>query len=208
MKKIVSMIVMLFVLAFSASAYSVNLHGDDGCYADGPHYNGSLNGWGFPTQGNYGGQGFDTFCLIVEPGMCNEWEQGSLASFDISTPEMVNVMEVKYLNGQSGVDNFDLYLYDPTGRQYFVGTVVADDGSAEEWMTTQVALPVTIPAYQTWKLEFEAEGPAWEHCDTYGQVAIDYIDLWYDEEIPEFGLLAGVIAGVGALAGFMVLRRR
>lgn len=198
----------MFVLATAVSAtapsFSVDLHGDDvDCYADGYEFAGGLTGWGVPAMagGYYGGQDYETFCLLIEPGDCTMG--ASTASVDVTATHTTNIVTIRYLDGISGADSFDAYV---DGE--FIGTVEAVDTGSEDWKEETFALPRTYEIGETLTIELEALGPVWDGCANWGQVAIDHIDFCFDPEIPEFSTTAALVAMVGGLAGLVLLRRK
>lgn len=203
MKAIIAMILSLVVFASAVAAQpnTVDLHGDDGCYATGAGV--LLEGWGVPLMqgGYYGGQNYGTFCLIIEPEVCTM--DAKWASFEMELEEHANMITIKYLDGISGADSFNVYI-----NSQYVGQVEAVDSGSEQWKTATFILPAHYNMGDAVLVELEALGPVWNGCPNWGQVAIDYIQLWYDEEIPEFGTLAAIIALVGGLGGLFLLRRK
>jgi hypothetical protein len=77
----------------------------------------------------------------------------------------------------------------------------------EIWRT--LTCDVEIDGVKTLTLHPLATGP-WSSCDTYGQVAIHSItfEAEEDNDVPEFGLIAGSIALIGVVAGAFFLRKK
>ncbi|MBU1975800.1 MAG: hypothetical protein KKG59_05335 [Nanoarchaeota archaeon] len=208
MKKIISMFVMLLVFATAASAYDVDLSRVTGvCEVTGPLYGGDHGDWGVAPEGStgYGDEGRDHFCMIVGPGDCSDVDTWSMV-FTADGP--VNKIRVRHLDGQVD-DTFSMAMTDAAGGPVEIGMVNAPAGGGEIWRVSEwMNLPFTIPDGETRTLYFTAEAPIEPWCETWGQIAIDYVEFDYEEEVPEFGLLAITIAMIGALGGLFMLRKR
>lgn len=73
-------------------------------------------------------------------------------------------------------DSFEVYV-EHDGNWVLVHTY-ADQYDTETWLIHEIPLPEDLAP--SWLVEFKivATGPQWEHFDTYGQLAVDWIGVW------------------------------
>ncbi|MBU1975799.1 MAG: hypothetical protein KKG59_05330, partial [Nanoarchaeota archaeon] len=156
---------------------------------------------------NYGGQGYDTFCLVIEPEQCDMFAHVAGVRVDVNDGP-INEITIKYLDGISGMDNFFMTITDGNDYPHIIGYVLAENPSGEEWKTVTFELPFEIPDGEVRYLRIEALGPIWSGCEDWGQLAIDYVEFDYNPDVPEFSTTAAIVAMVGGIAGLVFLRKR
>ena len=204
MKKLLTLFVALFaiciVCAIAVTAVvapsGVNLHEDTGvCVIDSAA---SPAGWGVPAiaGGTYGEKPYSDFCLVWEPTCAAGNELASVQLNFLGGDE--NIL-ISHLDGLSNYDSFDVILDGTVVGHY---TDVQD--SKEIWLTT--AFPVTIDA-GVHTVALKVTDQAWSGCDSWGQLAIESINV-ETTNVPEFGLIAGGTALIGAIAGIAIIRKR
>jgi len=156
-------------------------------------------GWGSCTQGGgYGGWDQDpNTCHVAWDVGCNVADRD--ATFSVGGAGMTTtVIHILHLDGASD-DGFQVL----DGSNVLCTYV--DSTSSETWMT--LTCDVNLDGVKT--LTLHTTGAAGPYCVGYGQVAVSSIT--YDAtttSIPEFGLIAGVVALVGLVAGVVILRRK
>ncbi len=118
-----------------------------------------------PPPGSYGRiatdpLSFDNSCRVI-------WETESDPSASLTFPEPINWVNIRHLTGLAD-DSFDVEVH--AGGHYW-GSVSDSTSSTEVWTTS------TFSGTPGTTLTLTATGPAWPGFDTYGQVAIDRIEV-------------------------------
>jgi hypothetical protein len=144
----------------------------------------TMDGWGRSatdeTGGSYGSISPGT-CRLVwdgaedDPDACILLEPGKGA---------VKSLEVRHLDGIA-VDSFDLYVEQASGDWLLVGSY-ADQYSAETWVETVFDLePYGFGrGGSEIRLKIDATGDKWSGFDTYGQLCIDWIEVYGNGKPP------------------------
>ncbi len=199
MKKALVLVLSLLLAVTAVMANgvpsSIDLYNsDDTCLSTPSTY---LLNWGVATNdGNYGGVDESEFCLVWEVG-CDD---GDWADADMHFFGVDQVIEIRHLDGISNLDSFMVYV-DGT----HIDTYTDSQDSQENWVTSYFSVPADFTGTHT--VELKIIDQEWGSCDTWGQLAIDYIKVYPDEgEIPEFGIIGA--ATVLGLAGLFIYRRR
>jgi hypothetical protein len=166
-------------------------------------YSGAVtNGWDAAVNdGNYGGLPESEFCLVRGTQDCG-MSPPVVATATLYFPGGPANVVVRHLDGMSNLDNFDVMV-----GTTVIGSYVDKHDSTEVWETTNFPITIAPGSYLVTIISTDA---AWEGCPTWGQLAIDYINVEPDEDndVPEFGLIAGAIALIGVVAGAFILRKR
>ncbi len=165
-----------------------------GCYNDGSYW---MTGWGVGAAGSYGGEPFENFCMVWESPCAAQTES---AAVDLQFSGGSEKIVIRHLDGASNLDSFDVLV-----NGVLVGHYTDSLVSTESWVVSE--FPVS-GITGNWAVALVATDAAWPLCDPYGQIAVDYINVEPDNEIPEFGLIAGGVAMIGALGVFLFMRKR
>jgi hypothetical protein len=162
------------------------------------------NGWGdCNTAGNYGGWDKVSTCKVAWDGACTSETKDATFTVDTGSSWLAEIT-IEHLNGiAETMDGFE--VKDASGAVVCTFTD-AVAGPGEVWETFHC-----IPTVQTYSgVQVFTLHPlavtAWSSCGTYGQVAISSIVAVPDGQVPEFGVIAGVVALVGALGIFLYRR--
>lgn len=188
MKKLLVLIVALAMIA-SVSAFSGTFDA----------------GWATcNAAGNYGAwdKNPDT-CRVAWNGVTQACEMGnSDATFTVGQSGMTTTeISITHLNGVSNQDGFEIWNEDLTP----LCTVADVPTTTETWVTD--TCNVNLGDVKTLTIHPTATAP-WTDCNTWGQVAISTITYEATTNaIPEFGIIAGGIALVGALGIFLYRRK-
>jgi hypothetical protein len=170
--------------------------GDNGCYVDGSYW---MTGWGVPGAqgGYYGGLPYADFCLVWEPGCAAGTES---AAVDLQFNGGSEKIIIRQLDGQSELDSFDVLV-----NGVIVGHYADSLVPTEDWVVSE--FPVSdITGNQA--VALVATDSAWPSCDPWGQIAVDYINVEPDTSVPEFGVIGGVAALIGALSVVFLMRKK
>lgn len=157
-----------------------------------------MSGWASCTSGGgYGGWNQDpNTCRVAWAPPCTGTHGD--ATFTVGTTGMTTTkIIINHLDGGSD-DSFQVLDGSKVLCSY------ADSTSTETWM--DLTCNVNLEGVKT--LTLHTTGAPGQYCNGYGQVAVSTIT--FDAEpntIPEFGIIAGGIALIGAL-GIFVFRRR
>ncbi len=159
-----------------------------------------LSGWGnqqAPIDTSYGnifgdaGSLDNAFRVVWEP---TNPADDSLRSASITFDQAITSVNIRYLNGFAD-DSFEINVY---GDGSLWGTISAPASTVESWVWTGVlsGTPGTT-------LTLTATGDAWSGFTTYGQLAIDRIEV---TPVPAPGAI--LLAGIGtSLVGWLRRRR-
>ena len=83
-----------------------------------------------------------------------------------------------YIRALDGLadDSFEVYIkQDGTWELIYT---YADQYDTETWLVHEIPLPDDLASEWHLKVQIVATGPQWEHFDTYGQLAVDWIGVW------------------------------
>ena len=192
---------MLFVVGVSAETTVDPTHIDlkadgNGCYNTAGAW---MTGWGVPAAqgGYYGGEPYQNFCLVWEPGCTAQANSAAVTlQFNGGSEKIV----IRHLDGQSNLDSFDVLV-----NGVLVGHYTDSLNPTETWVVSE--FPVSgLTGSNT--VALVATDAAWPSCDPWGQIAVDYINVEADNNVPEFGIIAGGIALIGAIAGIAIIRKK
>jgi hypothetical protein len=191
--------VAIHEITYEAAPTAITFHGGTVC--DTVPYGTMKNGWGVPAilGGVYGGASYDQFCLVWEPTCAVDTE---IASVDMAFAGGNELITINHLDGMSDRDSFDVYV-----DKELVGHYPDSLNPQEDWVTTNFPANVAAGVHT---VTLKVTDAAWNQCDNWGQLAIKSIIIVPDEDpsVPEFGLIAGVVAIAGLVAGVVVLRKR
>lgn len=131
--------------------------------------------WGATTAGgNYGGR--QTESCVVRPANTND----SIDSAEVIllTPQgSAKKLIIRHLDGIAD-DSFDVKVQHANGEWVFVGSY-QDDGSSERWKTAEFDLTgITLGRGRDIPVKIIATGAIWSEKPIWGQLAIDWIELW------------------------------
>lgn len=87
-------------------------------------------------------------------------------------------MRFRVLDG-IGDDSFRVEVLNEAGDWVEVYNHTADPSTTEEWVEHKVTLTgYDLPLGGPMTIRFRATGPKWASWSTYGQLAIDWVELW------------------------------
>ncbi|MFH0875880.1 MAG: thrombospondin type 3 repeat-containing protein [archaeon] len=165
--------------------------------------------WGIPAveNGAYGGEPYSNFCLVWEPGCTSGKEFAAVA---LHLPAYPQTLSIRHLDGLSGLDSFEVYI-ETVDEDLYVGTWNdATDDHAENWVITEFDLASLNLPEGDYGLDIKAIDSPWAECNSWGQVAVDWISATQKTngggDIPEFTVI-GALAALG-LAGIYAAKRR
>lgn len=149
--------------------------------------------------GNYGGHAIDN-CYVAWDGVTGHCDGSNRdATFTIGTTGLTtNKITIDHLNGISEIDGFQVM----DGNKVLC-EVPDVPTSTENWVMD--SCDVDIDGVKTLTIHPTSNTP-WDGCDTWGQVAVKGI-TFDTNTIPEFGVIAGGIALIGALGIFLYKRK-
>ncbi len=181
---------VLALLAVPAmAAYTVDLGTDAG------EAGVTLNGWGpqtTPADGTYGypdaGSYDGAFRLVWVPGGDENWAE-------ITFSQAINAVNIRYLDGLAD-DSFDINVYN--GDSFWGSVSAPASGGSQTWVETG-----WISGAAGTTLRLTATGQAWSGFQTWGQLAIDRVEV---TPIPAPGALVLGSLGVG-IVGWLRRRR-
>jgi len=158
----------------------------------------NLVSWGpvEPTAsgGNYGGMGSETAPGSVDQLCRVIWDiSDDDPSATLTFAKPVYTVDIRHLLGLAD-DSFNVSVF---GGTTFWGNIVDATSSSEVWTTS------TLSGAPSYTLTLTATGVKWTGFDTYGQVAIDWIQA---TPIPAPGAI--LLGGIGvAVVGWLRRRR-
>jgi opacity protein-like surface antigen len=172
-KFILLLIALTFISAASASAaQNVLLDRVDFATTAGVC---NLSGWGATTSGGYYG-GRQTDSCVVRPANTDD----SLKSAEVLllTPRgSAKNLTLRHLDGIAD-DSFKVEVQHANGEWVLAGSYT-DSGSSEIWKTTNFDLSsITLGRGRDIPVRITATGAIWSGKPTWGQLAIDWIELW------------------------------
>jgi len=138
----------------------------------------SIDGWSEANlPGNYGGCG-DGSCtyrqILGEPGcgQCTEQERDATVIMHAGS-NVISKLKVKHLDGISLLDSFDVYI-----NEQLVGHFEDETNQhAEVWIESEFDL-TSYEFSGDLTVRFHATDDIWPGCLTYGQVSIDWVELY------------------------------
>ena len=166
----------------------------------------NLQGWGpiepATSGGGYGG--IDDCRCTVNGSECGDSDLfwGSL-TLDTGTGMTATELLLSVLDG-SGNDSFEVYVNSHLVKTYTDPDPIIDP---ETWYTHNISISdLNLSGSITVKVDCTA-APAWGSCPTYGQLAVDWAEL-YAETTPEEGgcFIATAAYGTASAAEIDVLR--
>jgi hypothetical protein len=183
MKKVALVLGLLVALLMLASAVwaaeNVMLDSVD-LGSNGTEEGHDLDGWGRSatdeTGGNYGGIGAWGTCRLVWDGDSD----GPDATVSLHTPHgSAQNLKVHHLDG-SADDSFDVYVQHANKSWVYVGSY-SDQYSTENWVETDFDLSaIGFGRGRDLRVKIEATGSQWSGFPTWGQLCIDWIELYGD----------------------------
>ena len=184
-------------ITFDAAPTDVKFHGNtNGCYVD-PE-NTLITGWGIPaiSGGVYGGESYDNFCLVWEPTCADDTNTASVVMAFAGGNEVITI---KHLDGMSNLDSFDVLVDDSV-----VGHYSDSLNPSEDWVITNFPVNVVAGIHT---VTLKVTDAAWNGCNDWGQIAVDSMAVGPGNDVPEFGVIAALVAIIGAL-GIVIYRRK
>jgi hypothetical protein len=140
------------------------------------------------------------WCISFNPEVSGHWGgepgQGAVAAFDNSDPRVMSIsilssagkaVSIRHLDGTAD-DSFDLFVNDVHGAWIKVGHCTdkapGSQNDTEAWLTTQSGLTrdingkrVNLAEGRTIEIQIMPTALGWWGFDTWGQLAIDEVDL-------------------------------
>lgn len=142
---------------------------------------GASLGWGRSatdqTGGGYGGIGSGG-CRIVWDPVPNPTD-GPDATVVLHTPQSsAQSLKVRHLDGLAD-DSFDVEVMHANGSWVYVGHYTGQLTGTEDWIVTDFDLSgINLGRGRDFQVRFTATGPQWSGFDTWGQLCIDWIELY------------------------------
>lgn len=153
------------------------------CYPSNDPANGAnvtASGWGTAWTGYYGGKSYSKFRLVWAPGASDTPDLAGRWA-DCKMPGLFNQTAKKIrLSILSGQANDDVCVFvDVAAGTLLVGCKTLG-GGGETWVTKDFDIPVgAVAKGQDIKVTVMATGNAWSGFGTYGQVAVESIEVLY-----------------------------
>jgi hypothetical protein len=178
--------VVLVLLASSMAAAQVNRYRDlpiqsttlaviNTCQ---PESSGNATGWDVaPTLGSWGGVDESQFAVVWEPGF-NDTPLSRMASCTIPGVSGKTAKKIKIL-ALEGLANDDYCVFASIGPGDLLIGCKDESSATELWVTHEFDLPGgAFSPGQDIKVTILATGNAWPSFSTWGQLAIDKIEIW------------------------------
>lgn len=127
--------------------------------------------WNLDGSSGWGGHAGD-LRVVWEPGGNEDAKEASLT---MTSKGKNKEIIIKHLDGFAD-DGFELFI-----NEELIGTYV-DDYSSETWVETAFSIPKKISNSHNIVVKIVATGDAWSGQGTYGQLAVDYIELTTDKK--------------------------
>ena len=168
----------------------------------------NVNGNWSPGKTSYGGGPEDqTFRLLMGSGDgCGESFRDAYLTLDAGNNKACAV-EFNHLDG-SQPDNFNVSVWHG-GKWQYIGNYTQKT-STEDWLKSRYSLPGEMSGVIKVKLVLTSPQMGW--CLGWGQTGFSWAKLYAYQAgfgpIPEFRAIAAFMAIAGALASFLVLRKR
>jgi len=143
----------------------------------------NLTGWSdADIPGNYGGYGSnpDMHYRQVVERPCIQEGRTAIVTFYIGN-NLGKSITIHHLDGLAD-DSFDVYFIHEEGEETLLGSYT-DQESTETWKTSSMNFPSNLSGSIT--LIFSATGEFFSACNTYGQVAVSWIELWGENVAPQ-----------------------
>ena len=193
MKKLAILAIAVLVLAmvlapaaYAAKPVPIMLDSVDiGDPADEVDYEINELDWGPPEPathgGNWGGIGAGMQCRVV-------WHDASdptpgYATLTLDTTALGETgfarhIVLRVLDGIAD-DSFNVYVKNPGGDWALVYSYTCDPSTSEYWVDHDIySFPAGKGQGTTIEIKIEATGDAWSGFGTYGQLAVDWVEVW------------------------------
>jgi hypothetical protein len=141
--------------------------------------------------------------MVWEIG-CEEGQNNATFQLD-SDGYYASTLTIRHLDGLAD-DSFKVEIQNADLSWTDMGSYGDKGNAAEVWTETSFDIPEGRSGLLTFRIT--ATDGEWAQCDTYGQLALDWAELYGGSEIPEFGTLAAMVALAGAVTGFFVIRKK
>jgi hypothetical protein len=156
--------------------------------------------WGIPAVagGVYGGKPYSEFCLVWEPTCTAETKSASVNLAFAGGEESITI---SHLDGMSNLDSFDLLVDDVV-----IGHYSDSLNPSESWVVTPFAVNVAAGIHT---VKLTATNDAWAGCDSWGQLAVDYIEectpltFYQDSDGDGYGNSAATIKACSVPTGYV-----
>lgn len=143
-----------------------------------PETSGLATGWDTsPTLGGWGGVDESQFAVAWEPGFNDTWVS-RMASCTIpgATGKVAKKIKIRALEGLA---NDDYCVFASIGAGDLLIGCKDESSVTEVWMVHEYDLPAgAFAAGQDVTVKILVTGNAWPSFSTWGQLAVDYIEVW------------------------------
>jgi hypothetical protein len=189
MKKLAILAIAVLVLAmvlapaaYSAKPVSTILDRVDiGDPLDEVGYDISEPDWGppepFTNGGGWGGIGAGMQCRVVSH--FNDSTPGyATLTLDTGGTGFARHIKLCVLDGIAD-DSFNVYVMNPGGDWALVYSYICDPDTSEYWIVHDIySFPAGKGQFTTIEIKIEATGGTWWGFDKYGQLAVDWVEVW------------------------------
>jgi hypothetical protein len=131
-----------------------------------------------PPNGGWGGKPVAQFAVAWEKGTLDvPTNPGRMAECTIPgvTGKTPTKVKINYLQGLAN-DDFCVFASGAGSTFYLVGCVDETNAAGEVWVDVELALP-PMASGQDVTIKILATGNAWSAFSTYGQFAVDWIEI-------------------------------
>jgi hypothetical protein len=143
-----------------------------------PESDSTADGWAAPPPGGWGNKPEAQFAVVWEKGTLDvATNPGRMAECTIPgvTGKTPTKVKINYLQGLAN-DDFCVFASGAGGTFYLVGCVDETNTAGEVWVDVELTLP-PMASGQDVTIKILATGNAWSAFSTYGQLAVDWIEI-------------------------------
>ena len=143
----------------------------------------SFPDWGpiEPTThgGNWGGFGASgEDCRVVWHAASDPTSRYATLTLDTGGVGFARRIVLRVLDGIAD-DSFNVYVKNPGGDWALVYSYYCDPSTSEYWVVHDIySFPAGKGKFTTIEIKIEATGAAWSGFNTYGQLAVDWVEVW------------------------------
>jgi hypothetical protein len=138
--------------------------------------------WGPPEPfthlGNWGGIGAGMQCRVVWHAASDLTPRYATLTLDTDGEGFARHIKLRVLDGIAD-DSFNVYVKNPGGDWALVYSYDCDPSTNEYWVVHDIySFPAGKGQGTTIDIKIEATGDAWSGFGTYGQLAVDWVEVW------------------------------
>jgi hypothetical protein len=138
--------------------------------------------WGppepFTNGGNWGGIGAGKQCRVVWHAASDPTPRCATLTLDTGGAGFARHIKMRVLDGIAD-DSFNVYVKNPGGDWVLVYSYTSDPSTSEYWVVHHIySFPAGKGQGTAIEIKIEATGAAWSGFPTYGQLGVDWVEVW------------------------------